>query len=38
MYSGCISGASSIVDLEMMLKQSGFDKYIVSAVIEARKA
>jgi arsenite methyltransferase len=62
MYSGCISGASSIVEIETMLKQSGFidisiepkdeskefikdwvpgaeiDKYIVSAVIEARKA
>jgi arsenite methyltransferase len=61
MYSGCISGASSIVELETMLKQSGFidisiepkdeskefikdwvpgteiEKYIVSAVIEARK-
>jgi arsenite methyltransferase len=62
MYSGCISGASSIAELEMMLKQSGFvdisiepkdeskefikdwvpganiDKFIVSAVIQARKA
>lgn len=61
MYSGCISGASSIAELETMLKQSGFvdisiepkdeskefikdwvpganmDKYIVSAVIEAKK-
>ncbi|QGQ96618.1 methyltransferase domain-containing protein [Paenibacillus psychroresistens] len=61
MYSGCISGASSITELETMLKQSGFidisiepkdeskefikdwvpganiDKYIVSAVIKARK-
>jgi arsenite methyltransferase len=62
MYSGCISGASSIAELETMLKQSGFvdisiepkdeskafikdwvpganiDKFIVSAVIQARKA
>jgi arsenite methyltransferase len=62
MYSGCISGASSIDELELMLKQSGFidisiepkdeskefikdwvpgteiEKYIISAVIEARKS
>jgi arsenite methyltransferase len=61
-YSGCISGASSIAELETMLNQSGFvdisiepkdeskefiknwvtganiEKYIVSAIIEARKA
>jgi arsenite methyltransferase len=61
MYSSCISGASSIIELEWMLKQNGFvdisiqpkdeskdfikdwvpgteiEKYIVSAVIEARK-
>ncbi|MNB98037.1 Demethylrebeccamycin-D-glucose O-methyltransferase [compost metagenome] len=61
LYSGCISGASSIADVEQMLYECGFskisiepkdesrtfikdwvpgtnvDKYIVSAVIKARK-
>lgn len=37
MYSGCISGASSIAELEMMLKQSGFVDITIESKDESKE-